>query len=69
MTKEYGCDIIISEFTYNLCSDRLWVRQLDKIRVRDFQLKKYPKFLVVRAEKSPNNTGTGKMPIPQNWIA
>ncbi|MTJ52093.1 GAF domain-containing protein [Anabaena sp. UHCC 0253] len=34
VTKEYGCDIIISEFTYNLCSDRLWVRQLDKIRVK-----------------------------------
>ncbi|HLP88800.1 MAG TPA: GAF domain-containing protein [Nostocaceae cyanobacterium] len=34
VTKEYGCDIIISEFTYNLCSDRLWARQLDKIRVK-----------------------------------
>ncbi|MTJ13795.1 GAF domain-containing protein [Anabaena sp. UHCC 0187] len=34
VTKEYGCDIILSEFTYNLCSDRLWVRQLDKIRVK-----------------------------------
>ena len=34
VTKEYGCDIIISEFTYNYCADRLWVRQLDKIRVK-----------------------------------
>lgn len=34
VTKEYGCDIIISEFTYNLCADRLWVRQIDKIRVK-----------------------------------
>ncbi|MBD2296009.1 GAF domain-containing protein [Anabaena sphaerica FACHB-251] len=34
VTKEYGCDIIISEFTYNLCSDLVWVRQLDKIRVK-----------------------------------
>jgi adenylate cyclase len=34
VTKEYGCDIILSEFTYNLCSDRIWVRQLDKIRVK-----------------------------------
>jgi adenylate cyclase len=34
VTKEYGCDIILSEFTYKLCSDRLWVRQLDKIRVK-----------------------------------
>ncbi|AFZ59343.1 GAF domain-containing protein [Anabaena cylindrica FACHB-243] len=34
VTKEYGCDIILSEFTYNLCSDRIWVRQLDRIRVK-----------------------------------
>jgi adenylate cyclase len=34
VTKEYGCDIILSEFTYQLCSDRIWVRQLDKIRVK-----------------------------------
>ncbi|MBD2569169.1 GAF domain-containing protein [Anabaena lutea] len=34
VTKEYGCDIILSEFTYNLCRDRIWVRQLDKIRVK-----------------------------------
>ncbi|QYX33154.1 GAF domain-containing protein [Sphaerospermopsis torques-reginae] len=34
VTKEYGCDIIISEFTYKLCSDLLWVRQLDTIRVK-----------------------------------
>jgi adenylate cyclase len=34
ITKEYGCDIILSESTYNLCGDRLWVRQLDKIRVK-----------------------------------
>jgi adenylate cyclase len=34
VTKEYGCDIILSEFTYQLCSDRIWARQLDKIRVK-----------------------------------
>ncbi|MBE9003756.1 GAF domain-containing protein [Fortiea sp. LEGE XX443] len=34
VTKEYGCDIILSEFTYQLCCDRIWVRQLDKIRVK-----------------------------------
>jgi len=36
LTKEYGCDIIISEFTYNLCggSDRLFARELDKTRVK-----------------------------------
>jgi len=34
LTKEYGCDIILSEFTYSLCSDRIWVRELDKVRVK-----------------------------------
>ncbi len=34
VTKEYGCDILLSEFTYKMCSDRIWVRQLDKIRVK-----------------------------------
>ncbi|TFI55264.1 adenylate/guanylate cyclase domain-containing protein [Mastigocladus laminosus UU774] len=34
ITKEYGCDIILSEFTYQLCRDRIWVRELDKIRVK-----------------------------------
>ena len=33
-TKEYGCDIVLSEFTYQLCSDRVIVRELDKIRVK-----------------------------------
>ena len=33
-TKEYGCDIILSEFTYQLCSERVVVRELDKIRVK-----------------------------------
>ncbi|MBP5975343.1 GAF domain-containing protein [Brasilonema sp. CT11] len=34
VTKEYGCDIILSEFTYQLCSKQIWVRELDKIRVK-----------------------------------
>lgn len=34
VTKEYGCDIILSEFTYNLCREHIWVRELDKIRVK-----------------------------------
>lgn len=34
VTKEYGCDIILSEFTYQLCSHRIWVRELDRIRVK-----------------------------------
>ncbi len=34
LTKEYGCDIILSEFTYNLCREGIWVRELDKVRVK-----------------------------------
>ncbi|MEH2044807.1 GAF domain-containing protein [Nostoc sp.] len=34
VTKDHSCDIILSEFTYKLCSDRIWVRQLDKIRAK-----------------------------------
>lgn len=34
VTKEYGCDIILSEFTYNLCCEQVWVRELDCIRVK-----------------------------------
>jgi adenylate cyclase len=34
VTKEYGCDIILSEHTYELCRDRIWVRELDRIRVK-----------------------------------
>jgi adenylate cyclase len=33
-TKEYGCDIILSEHTYQLCRDRIWVRELDRICVK-----------------------------------
>ncbi len=33
-TKEYGCDIILSEYTYQLCRDRICVRELDRIRVK-----------------------------------
>jgi len=34
LTKEYGCDIILSESTYKSCGDSFWVRELDKIRVK-----------------------------------
>lgn len=33
-TKEYGCDIILSEFTYQFCQDKIWVRELDRICVK-----------------------------------
>ncbi|NMF83301.1 GAF domain-containing protein [Nodosilinea sp. P-1105] len=34
VTKEYGCDIVISEYTYSLCRDRIWVRELDRTQVK-----------------------------------
>jgi adenylate cyclase len=33
-TKEYGCDIILSEYTYQYCADRVWVRELDRVCVK-----------------------------------
>jgi adenylate cyclase len=33
-SKDYGCDILISEQTYQAYSDRLWARELDLIQVR-----------------------------------
>lgn len=33
-TKQYGCDIVISENTYQPCSDLVWTRELDRIRVK-----------------------------------
>jgi adenylate cyclase len=33
-TKEYGCDIILSEYTYHLCSSKIWTRELDRVRVK-----------------------------------
>ncbi|MEO0488203.1 MAG: adenylate/guanylate cyclase domain-containing protein [Cyanobacteria bacterium P01_A01_bin.123] len=34
ITKKYGCDIVLSEHTYELCKDQIWVRELDRIRVK-----------------------------------
>ena len=34
VTKQYGCDIVLSEHTYELCEDMIWVRELDKTRVK-----------------------------------
>lgn len=33
-TKEYGCDIILSEFTHRLCHDKIRTRELDCVRVK-----------------------------------
>ncbi|MGL5083082.1 MAG: GAF domain-containing protein [Microcoleaceae cyanobacterium] len=37
LTKLYRCDIILSEMTYALCPEQIWVRELDKVRVRGKQ--------------------------------
>lgn len=34
ITKQYGCDIVLSEHTYELCKERVRVRELDLIRVK-----------------------------------
>ena len=34
ITKQYGCDIVLSEHTYELCKEMVWVRELDLIRVK-----------------------------------
>ncbi len=33
-SKQYGTDAIISESTYKLCGDRIWIRELDRIQVK-----------------------------------
>ncbi|MBE9063017.1 adenylate/guanylate cyclase domain-containing protein [cf. Phormidesmis sp. LEGE 11477] len=37
ITKQYGCDIVLSEHTYELCQKKIWVRELDLIRVKGKQ--------------------------------
>jgi adenylate cyclase len=34
VSKQYGCDIIISNNTYRQCQDNIWARELDYIRVK-----------------------------------
>ncbi len=34
VSKQYGCDILISDTTYSACSDRIWARELDQIRIK-----------------------------------
>ncbi|MCA1994825.1 MAG: adenylate/guanylate cyclase domain-containing protein, partial [Coleofasciculus sp. S288] len=33
-SKLYGCDIIISQYTFQPCADKIWYRELDWIRVK-----------------------------------
>ncbi|HEY9639224.1 MAG TPA: adenylate/guanylate cyclase domain-containing protein [Coleofasciculaceae cyanobacterium] len=33
-SKQYGCNIVISDSTYDPCRDRIWARELDYIRVK-----------------------------------
>jgi len=34
VSDQYGCDIVIGEKTYEYCKDRIWSRELDRIRMR-----------------------------------
>lgn len=34
VSKQYGCDIILSDNTYKLCGEKIWARELDYIRVK-----------------------------------
>lgn len=34
ITKQYGCDIVLSEYTYRPCRELIWVRELDLTRVK-----------------------------------
>jgi adenylate cyclase len=34
VSKQYGCDIIISDNTYKICQNDVWARELDYIRVK-----------------------------------
>ncbi|WP_118166625.1 GAF domain-containing protein [Nostoc sphaeroides] len=34
VSKQYGCDIIISDNTFKPCQDQIWARELDYIRVK-----------------------------------
>lgn len=34
VSKQYGCDIVLSENTYRYCADRIWFRELDYVRVQ-----------------------------------
>jgi len=59
VTKEYGCDIILSEFTYQLCGNRIWVRELDKIRVKGkYQAVKI--YELIGDRNTPLNSATQK---------
>lgn len=35
LSKQYGCNMILSKNTYEKCADRVWVRELDVIRMRN----------------------------------
>ncbi|MCL1466587.1 adenylate/guanylate cyclase domain-containing protein [Argonema galeatum] len=34
MSKQYGCDIVISKNTYQFCSEQIWARELDYIHTK-----------------------------------
>ncbi len=57
VTKEYGCDIVISEYTHSLCRDNIWVRELDSIRVKG-KLQPVKLYELIGDRKTPLEPGT-----------
>jgi adenylate cyclase len=60
VTKQYGCDIILSEYTYQLCKDTVWVRELDRIRVKG-KTKPISIYQLIDARQTPLNDRTQEL--------
>ncbi|GAB4386355.1 MAG: hypothetical protein Kow00121_52800 [Elainellaceae cyanobacterium] len=56
-TKEYGCDIVLSEFTYQFCREKIWVRELDCVRVKG-KTKPIHIYELIGDRKEPLNAAT-----------
>lgn len=35
ISKQYGCEIVLSESAYRACAEKIWVRDLDLVRMRN----------------------------------
>ncbi|MEC4988652.1 MAG: adenylate/guanylate cyclase domain-containing protein, partial [Oscillatoria sp. PMC 1068.18] len=59
-SKQYGCDIVLSEYTYRACTDKIRVRELDRIRVKG---KKQPVSIyeLVGLQNDPVDSDTEQM--------
>ena len=52
VSKQYGCDIVISNTTYRACTERIWARELDLIRIKN-QNQPVPIYEVVGLRSEP----------------